>query len=311
MAKTQSSPISKAARLLDLVPFISTHQGISVKDLAAEFDVSVAELLDDLNTLWMCGLPGYTPLELIDLSFDSGFVSIRNAEVLQKVRLLTKEELVAISIGLDLLKESMPLDRGDLKEAISSLAEKIRSLIGEIAVASPTVNSAHRAVVLRAMKERKDLEIEYHSLIRDEISVRRITPLELGEDNGLETLYAYCYQAKGFRTFRLDNFIGAEISDKFSATSTESAPKTELFAAKCRIKNRLRTTLERFRFDVASVSGSKDEIFEFESFSQDWLVRNFLSTLGNTELVGPVELAKLVGDKARATLDLYQNEIFA
>ena len=51
MAKLQSSPIAKAARLLDLVPYISTHQGISVKDLAQEFDVSTTELLDDLNTL--------------------------------------------------------------------------------------------------------------------------------------------------------------------------------------------------------------------------------------------------------------------
>jgi proteasome accessory factor C len=80
MAKQAASPIAKTARLLDLVPFITTHQGISIKDLAKEFAISTEELLDDLNTLWMCGLPGYTPLELIDLSFESGFVSIRNAD---------------------------------------------------------------------------------------------------------------------------------------------------------------------------------------------------------------------------------------
>ncbi len=311
MAKAQSSPISKAARLLDLVPFISTHQGISLKELAAEFDVSTNELLDDLNTLWMCGLPGYTPLELIDLSFDSGFVSIRNAEVLRKVRLLTKEELVAISIGLDLLKESMPTDREDLKSAISSLASKIKVLIGEIAVVSPTVNSAHRAMIFRAMKERRDLEIQYHSLIRDQITSRRITPLEIGEDNGLETLFAYCYLAKGFRTFRLDNFVDAKISEVLSAIDNANVPETELFKAKCRINNRLRTTLERFRLDVTFFVGSKDEVFAVESFSQDWLIRNFLSTLANTEIVEPVELAKLVADKAQSTLDLYKNEVFS
>ena len=62
MAKVQSSPIAKAARLLDLVPYISTHQGISIKDLAQEFDVSTTELLDDLNTLWICGTVPYTHL---------------------------------------------------------------------------------------------------------------------------------------------------------------------------------------------------------------------------------------------------------
>lgn len=310
MAKVQSSPIAKAARLLDLVPYISTHQGISIKDLAQEFDVSTTELLDDLNTLWMCGLPGYTPLELIDLSFESGFVSIRNAEVLQKVRLLTKEELVVIAIGLDLLSESIPSAREDLRTGISSLAEKIKKLIGEIAVVSPTVDSAHRAVILRAMRERKDLQINYHSLIRDEISERRITPIELGEDNGLETLFAYCFKAKAFRTFRLDNFLAAQISEESSAISKSDIPEGEIFKAKCSISQRLRTTLERFRIDASTLNVEKGEMIEVQSFSQDWLIRNFLSTLGNTEILDPKELGKAVGSKAQATLNLYRNKAF-
>ena len=57
-----STPVEKAARLLDLVPFISSHQGIALVDLASQFGISESELISDLNTLWMCGLPGYTPL---------------------------------------------------------------------------------------------------------------------------------------------------------------------------------------------------------------------------------------------------------
>ncbi len=310
MAKQQSSPIAKAARLLDLVPYISTHQGVSVKSLASEFGVSVDELLDDLNTLWMCGLPGYTPLELIDLSFDSGYVSIRNAEVLQRVRLLTKEELVVVAIGLDLLKESIPADRGDLTSAIISLAAKIKTLIGDVVSVSPNVDSAHRALILRAIKERRDLKVKYHSLIRDEISERRITPIELGSDNGLETLFAYCSKAKAFRTFRLDNFIEAEISEASAEVATHKSV-TDLYTAKFRISGRLRTTLERFRLPVAPNSiGGKDSI-EVTSFSQDWLARNFLSTLGNTEIVDTPSLAKAVGDKASATLALYESKAFS
>ncbi len=310
MAKSQSTPIAKAARLLDLVPYISTHQGIAIKDLAAEFDITPTELFDDLNTLWMCGLPGYTPLELIDLSFESGYVSIRNAEVLQKVRLLTKEELVVIAIGLDLLKESIPVDREDLMGAIASLAGKVKNLIGDIAAISPTVSSAHRAVIIRAMRERRDLEIRYHSLIRDEISDRRITPLELGEDHGFETLFAYCYQANGFRTFRLDNFLSANISQPSGNVENEDQSGSNLFKARCRINDRLRTTLERFRIDAATVSPKRGEVFEVQSFSQDWLLRNFLSTLGNTQLVDSPVLARLVREKARSTLDLYKSKFF-
>ena len=49
----KSTPTEQAARMLDLVPFISSHQGISTTELAAEFGISVDELLGDLNSLWM------------------------------------------------------------------------------------------------------------------------------------------------------------------------------------------------------------------------------------------------------------------
>ena len=316
MAKQASSPIAKTARLLDLVPFITTHQGISVKDLAREFAITSEELLDDLNTLWMCGLPGYTPLELIDLSFESGYVSIRNAEILQKVRLLTKEELVVIAIGLDFLKESVSKDREDLLEAITSLQEKIKSLIGDIAQVTPTVDSAHRAIILRALKERKNLEIEYHSLIRDQITTRSVTPLELGEDKGIEVLLAYCSTATGFRTFRLDNVKKAKLLDGSDFVAESKNGGDEIFRAKCRVDSRLRTTFERFRLeaDMAASSGlssGKGITVEVTSFSQDWLIRNFMSTLANTEITEPAELAKSVGAKARSTLELYKNGHFS
>ena len=316
MAKQATSPIAKTARLLDLVPFITTHQGISIKDLAKEFAITTEELLDDLNTLWMCGLPGYTPLELIDLSFESGYVSIRNAEILQKVRLLTKEELVVIAIGLDFLKESLSKDREDLLIAITSLLKKIKSLIGDIAQATPTVDSAHRAIILRALKERKNLEIEYHSLIRDQIATRIVTPLELGEDKGIEVLLAYCSTANGFRTFRLDNVKQAKLLDASNFIAEVQNGSEEIFRAKCRVDSRLRTTFERFRLETdmansPSLSSGKGITVEVTSFSQDWLVRNFMSTLANTQITEPEDLAKSVGAKARATLELYKNDRFS
>ena len=88
MGKKFSAPLERTARLLDLVPYISSHQGISVKELASVFEVTQPQMINDLTTLWMCGLPGYTPLELMDLDFDSGFVTISNAPTLSKPCLL-------------------------------------------------------------------------------------------------------------------------------------------------------------------------------------------------------------------------------
>lgn len=308
MAKAQATPVERAARLLDLVPFISTHQGIAMQDLAAEFGVSQNELLNDLNTLWMCGLPGYTPLELIDLEFESGYVSIRNAEVLQRVRLLTKEELVVILLGLDILKTSLDASRADLMNLVAQLSEKIKRIVGDVATASPIVDSAHRAMIVQAIKSRKDINLIYHSTIRDSVSERVVTPLELSLDLGFEVLYAYCHSAEGFRTFRLDNVKSASIGK--SSVEVPSQREGADFKWEILIKSRFRTSSERFRTDYLEREIVEAQPFVVMSFSQDWLLRNAICTLASVEVQGPPEARALVAEKCRQTLELYENPGF-
>jgi len=56
MAKTVTTPLEQTARLLDLVPFLLSHQGISLFELAKHFKVESDVMLDDLNT---CGCAAY------------------------------------------------------------------------------------------------------------------------------------------------------------------------------------------------------------------------------------------------------------
>jgi len=308
MAKPQSTPVERAARLLDLVPFISTHQGISLTDLAQEFSLTESELLSDLNTLWMCGLPGYTPLELIDLDFESGYVSIRNAEVLQRVRLLTKQELVIILLGLDILGNSLAANRKDLQEGISQLTSRIKKIVGNIATAMPIVDSSHRATISQALKSRKDLIIKYHSTIRDTLTERTITPLEISLDHGFEVLHAYCQSAAGFRTFRLENMKSVLISTSSVATPemTELSEIESGFEWDLLIKSRFRTSSERFRAVYQARDSVVAERITVSSFSQDWLLRNAISTLASVEVLTPVSARALIAEKCRQSLELYE-----
>jgi proteasome accessory factor C len=59
----------RALRTMDLVPYILENPGISTIDLAAKFSVTQKQIEKDLQLIFLCGLPGYTPYELIDLSF--------------------------------------------------------------------------------------------------------------------------------------------------------------------------------------------------------------------------------------------------
>ena len=46
-------PITRTARLLDLIPYISSHQGIHIDELAKEFDVSSETIAKDLDLLFL------------------------------------------------------------------------------------------------------------------------------------------------------------------------------------------------------------------------------------------------------------------
>ena len=153
MNNSIQTSLSRTARLLDLVPYVASHQGIEIATLAKHFNVSQDQMIADLTTLWMCGLPGYTHLELMDLSFESGFVTIHNAQTLSNPRSLNSEETIALLLGLDLVIQSLPTDRSDLRDLATSLVEKLSMRISITAklTAVPSAAGSVRALIENAL----------------------------------------------------------------------------------------------------------------------------------------------------------------
>jgi proteasome accessory factor C len=305
MGKNFSAPLERTARLLDLVPYINTHQGIALKDLAAVFEVSNAQMVNDLTTLWMCGLPGYTPLELMDLDFESGYVNISNAPTLAKPRSVTFDEGVALILGLDLLRASIPTDRSDLLEKIDSLSARLSSIINlnsTFSVVAP-VNQGVSAAIDEALASRSSLEIEYHSMYRDEITQRTIFPIEIIEVEGQQYLSSYCYSASDFRQFKLDRIQKAVVTQE-SKTIPEDATDTQRTNSRLKVLKPTREIAERFsRQDLKA--GSE---FDFQTYSQQWLERSVLSSGDGVALLTPPEIRASIAQMAQSMLDRYKAE---
>jgi len=305
MGKNFSAPLERTARLLDLVPYINTHQGIALKDLASVFEVSNAQMVNDLTTLWMCGLPGYTPLELMDLDFESGYVNISNAPTLAKPRSVTFDEGVALILGLDLLRASIPADRSDLLERIDSLSARLSSIINlnsTFSVVAP-VNQGVSAAIDEALASRSSLEIEYHSMYRDEITQRTIFPIEIIEVEGQQYLSSYCYSASDFRQFKLDRIQKAVVTQE-SKTIPEDATDTQRINSRLKVLKPTREMAERFsRQDLKA--GSE---FDFQTYSQQWLERSILSSGDGVALLTPPEIRASIAQMAQSMLDRYKAE---
>ena len=312
MSKELSAPLLRTARLLDLVPYLNSNQGISIQDLARDFGVSTAQINSDLTTLWMCGLPGYTPLELMDLEFESGYVTIRNALTLSKPRNISFDEGLALMLGLELLQQQIPLDRKDLQAEIDLLKERFSNQIGvpRAVTVSHSINPSIIAPLLQAINVSQDVEITYHSLYSDEISVRKISPLAIFEEVGNSYLRALCRSAKALRVFRIDRIVS--LSELDSVEVSEDLVKADGFesekiAYSIKIKRLTRDVIERFSLGQISQDNSKtNEItVELSSFSGEWIKRAVLATGSDIELLSPPELRKEVADRARLLMDRY------
>jgi proteasome accessory factor C len=304
MVKRTSTPIEQTARLLDLVPFLLTHQGIAVEDLAKQFAVTQEVILDDLNTLWMCGLPGYTPLELIDLEFDSGYVTIRNADPLAKVRALGGSEMVALALGLDLLLNGLEQLPTEITERIVQLSERVRSVIGSQITITEAAQSQVRAVIDRAIAERANVSIAYFSPQRDEVKERIISPFGFFIEGSFEYLEAFCELAGAARTFRLDRIKTAspDLLPRITATSKEisATPLT----TKARITRGERSTAESLGLSPGEITIG--EAISLSAYSVDWLARTALGSCGDLVIDSPEEIRRSIVQSVESTLALYE-----
>ncbi len=127
-------------RLLALVPYLQAHPGVSAAQAADDFEITEDQLRRDLQLLWMCGLPGHGPGDLIDLSFEGETVSVIFDAGMSRPLRLTAEEALALVIGLRTLAEVPEITDGD---AINRALAKIETVAGG-AVAADTVERVAR-----------------------------------------------------------------------------------------------------------------------------------------------------------------------
>lgn len=304
MAKSLTAPLEQTARLLDLVPFLLSHQGISLTDLANHFKVESDVMLDDLNTLWMCGLPGYTPLELIDLAFDSGFVTIRNAAPLAYVRTMSSSEIVALALGLDLLRENSEKLGVEQSDRIEKLAKKLRDQVGAQISITPSSNTAHRSVIAKAITERLPVEMTYYSANSDQKSKRVVSAYDFFHENDIEYFQGYCHSSQGMRTFRVDRILDVTLSESAQVIPDSQATQSQSIRVDATVRTLDRVSAEAFGLVLADLRlGSSVTL---QAFSSEWLIRSIMAGAGSLVAQGPQEIVQQIRQSIDSTMALYE-----
>ncbi|MFZ1178176.1 MAG: protein pafC, partial [Mycobacterium sp.] len=91
------TPVStRLVRLLNMVPYFQANPRITRTEAAAALGVSTKQLEEDLNQLWMCGLPGYYPGDLIDFEFAGDTIEVTFSAGIDRPLKLTSPEATGL-----------------------------------------------------------------------------------------------------------------------------------------------------------------------------------------------------------------------
>jgi proteasome accessory factor C len=318
---TAPSTAERMTRLLALVPYLQARpDGVRLADAAGDFGVSEAQLRRDLDLLWVCGLPGHGPGDLIDLAFEGDRVRVTFTAGLVRPLRLTTDEAVALIVALRTLRELPGLAEG---EAVSRALAKVSAAAGHPAeVAAPVAVSVDArelslAVVRDGLERRRALFLHYYVPSRDERTQRVVDPMRLLLVDGHWYLEAWCRNVEGTRLFRLDRIDDVTVLDEPAAPPAEAherdlddglyQPAEEAPLVRLRLARTARWVADYYpveeQAEVADPTGGLAVAVRTSDLA--W-ARRLVASLGGAALVDePVELADQVAGEARAALARY------
>jgi proteasome accessory factor C len=304
-------------RLLAIVPYIVRHPGVGMDDVSKLFDVPQGALAEDLNLLFLTGLPPYTPADLIEVEIEGGRVWIRMAEHFARPVRLTRAEALALYLRGSELLGAPGLPEG---EALRSALDKLAASLGpealgklQVEVGQPPADEAtHLEAVRDAVSRRESLEIDYYSASRDEVTTRRIDPEQVFSAIGNWYVVAWDARSDAERLFRVDRIRAVrQTGETFEPRGLLGqgrelyTPSGEDIRVRLRVGPGARWIAEYYAVEEAS---ERDGSLEITIPTKDlaWIAKLVLRLGGHAEIVEPEELRDLVRRTAQEALTRYR-----
>ena len=315
----------RLTRLLALVPYLIARPGIPVDEAAADFGVTARQLRKDLELLWMCGLPGYGPGDLIDLSFEGETITVTFDAGMNKPLRLTGAEATALLVALRALADTPGVaDTDAVRRALAKVeaaagAARPAGVVVGLAAPEAEATAEVREIVRDALNRKRALRIRYYTASRDEITERVVDPMRALLVEGRNYLEAWCRYAGDMRLFRLDRIDAIEVLDE-PASPPPYAEPTDVSAGLFRPEAGQQVAVLRLEPDARWISEyyAVDEQTELDGgrcrvvmryTDPMWMARLVIGTGGQAVAEGPAELVALIRERASAAIQRFGRQL--
>jgi proteasome accessory factor C len=205
-------------RLLALLPWVAAHEGPTVEEVCARFELRTEDLLSDIALVSMVGIPPYSPGDLFDIVVEGGRVWVHLQPSFDRALRLTPEEALGlVAAGASLLAvpgadPEGPLARGIAKVAATLGVDADDTIDVDLGYASASVLAGLQA----ASAERRRVRIDYYAHGRDEHTTREVDPYRVYADHGQWYVVAFDHLRDEERLFRVDRVLSvAQLDQEF------------------------------------------------------------------------------------------------
>jgi predicted DNA-binding transcriptional regulator YafY len=314
----------RLSRLLAMVPWLLQRQGVPLGEAARHFEISEAQLVKDLELLFVCGTPGHLPDDLIEASWDSGRIFLDNADPISRPLRLGVDEAVALLAGLRTLADVPGLHD---KDVLATVLDKLSTAAGEAAARADTLHvdlsggaPEHVLAAARdAVRRRRRVRLLYLVPSRDETTDRDVDLMRVLNVGNRWYLEGWCHRAEGVRLFRVDRVLEITILDRegtpprsavprVGASGTEQdlfTPSADDLLVTVELEPAARWVAEYYPVDGVEELPEGRLRLQLRTASPEWLLRLALRLGGGMVVVEPAEVAERVATLARAALANY------
>ena len=296
-------------RILAMLPWVIANPGASVDGVCERFGYTRGELAADLDLVFVCGLPGYGPGDLMVAYIDEDEVVVELADYFANpVRLTPPEALSLLAAGMALIST------GQAPAALQSAVTKLqRAVLGDeeenlfVDLAEPPLVGELRT----AATENSVVSIVYTALGSGETTQRDIEPWKVFTTMGNWYLRAFCRSAAAERVFRVDRIKNLAVSaEHFTPPPNEAAaeirytPGEEDVRAVIRLGENARWVADYYPVEI--VSEETDALTVRFSARDAAVIARLLLRLGRSaELVDGSDVARRLAELRQNILQRY------
>jgi len=208
-----------------MVPWVIANPGATVAEVCERFGYTNRELIEDLNLVFVCGLPGYGPGDLMVAYVEDDEVVIDMADYFSRALRLSTTEALALLAAAETL---MATDQAP--PALTTAVEKLTKVLGiesdETIAIEIDSESANVTGLRQAATEGKVVDLTYTSLGKGETTQRLIEPWSVFTTLGNWYVSAYCRTAQAERVFRVDRIRAMRVTqERFTPNEHPPAPE--------------------------------------------------------------------------------------